>query len=79
MLAKKCDRCQKFHDLYTEELKPLKNHSEPRRVNGVMLVEFDTNGEYQFCAALELCRDCLMSFEQWRQEPMSTTPTEVEA
>ena len=56
MLAKKCDRCGKFYELYTE-----KSKCRAKDVNGIAFVHICTNGDYSGTKSdgYDLCPECL--------------------
>lgn len=60
-LAKKCDRCGKFHEYY-DGCKEFKNSEE---ANGVILIDRDLNNKYYTRKSYDLCPDCMRKLERF--------------
>lgn len=58
MIAKKCDRCGAFYDLYNVE-------RNKEKINGVAPLNTDESGRYCWHEYIDLCPDCKDSFERW--------------
>lgn len=58
MIARKCDRCGKFYEPYTE-----KNECSSNDVNGIAFVHLKTDGHYSGATndGHDLCHECLMA------------------
>lgn len=61
--AKKCDRCNKYYDYYSEEI-PIDNCQKPMRVNTIGISGIGPYGGQVF----DICPDCLHKFADWMNE-----------
>lgn len=56
--AKKCDRCGKLYEEYNTVC-------DSKNINGVMLLNLDSHGQYYSNKTLDFCPNCKDSFENW--------------
>lgn len=61
MIAKKCDRCGKFHEHY-DGGKEFKN---TERANAVRLIDKDLDNSFWSRKTYDLCPDCMRSLEKF--------------
>lgn len=62
MQAKKCDRCGKYYSCYHDSY-PI---SKSNKVNGIMLIDINDNGErYMRHNSFDICQDCMRDFTEW--------------
>lgn len=59
-LAKKCDRCGKFYEHY-----PIGN---PGAYNAINKIRRGLDGTIDFYDTIDLCPDCMASFERFMEE-----------
>lgn len=60
MIAKKCDRCGKYYEIYNVR------HSADK-TNGVMFVNIDERGQYFSNTAIDLCSECMEAIRNFVQ------------
>lgn len=58
-IAKKCDRCGKFHEYYAGNME-FKNSE---KANGVKLFDMDLDNTYWSRKSYDLCPDCMRKLE----------------
>lgn len=54
-MAKKCDRCDKLYETYTDN----KGH------NGIAFANIERNGQANFFMSYDLCPECLKIFDEF--------------
>lgn len=75
MLAKKCDRCGEYYDIY-HYLSPIAKG----KANGIILVD-DDNDNDNTCISrkcIDLCPKCLTNFESWMTKIPERSVTNAE-
>ena len=57
-IAKMCDRCGKFYEMYNTK-------NDPDKINGIMTLNLDESEKYYSQTQFDLCPECKDSFEKW--------------
>lgn len=57
-IAKKCDRCSEFHDVYNE-------NDDPNNINSLVPANADKYNKRYTQKIINLCPDCKDSFLNW--------------
>lgn len=61
MIAKKCDRCGMYYELYNTD-------PSPKRSNGVMFLNIDAYQKYFSHKPIDLCPSCMESLYSFLQK-----------
>lgn len=56
--AKKCDRCGSYYDSYNDK-------SNAKKINGIMLINIDSNNRYFSHGPYDLCPACSDELMKW--------------
>lgn len=57
-IAKKCDRCGKFHDTYNSE-------EDSKKINSIIPANANYKNQYYSHKIINLCPDCMYEFKNW--------------
>lgn len=61
MIAKRCDRCGDFYE-------PYNTGRNVTKMNGVLVVNFDTSGGFSKLKGIDFCPKCKDEFGEWVNE-----------
>lgn len=57
-IAKKCDRCGKYHDVYNTE-------EDPKKINSIIPANANFRNQYYSHKIINLCPDCMTALKNW--------------
>lgn len=57
-IAKKCDRCGKFHDTYNSE-------EDSKKINSIIPANANYKNQYYSHKIINLCPNCMYEFKNW--------------
>lgn len=71
-IAKICDRCGKFYEIYNEQ-------NDVNHPNGFMLLNIDEKGRYCSHDVIDLCPECTDSLNKWMHLAKDETTDQLES
>lgn len=70
MIAKKCDRCGTYYELYNMQ-------HNVKKTNGIVFVNIDASSRYFTNTTIDLCPECMDAVRKFVEQPEKISVKEV--